>query len=77
MAPEAWVDTLLRLPGVRLANMAPRILIASAFLPEASPSDPADRIIAATCRAYGFALITRDAKLLALAADGHLDTIAC
>ena len=48
--PEVWFDALLSLPGIRLAQLSPAVLIASALLPGAAPRDPADRIIAATSR---------------------------
>jgi PIN domain nuclease of toxin-antitoxin system len=77
MAPDSWFEALLALPGVRLAPMPPRTLMASAFLPGSPPSDPADRIIAATARAENLLLLTRDRKLLSYAADGHLRGLAC
>ena len=75
--PEAWFEALLRLPGIRLAPMPPAILIASAFLPGLPPRDPADRIIAATARGQGQAVITRNGELTRYAAAGHLDVIGC
>ena len=64
-------------PGVRLAAMPPELLLASSFLPGAPPSDPTDRILAATAREYGYTLMTRDTALLAYAEEGHLHAIAC
>ena len=75
--PEAWFDELLQLPGVRLAPMPPSILIASNFRPGSPPRDPADRIIAATSRAYGYVVITRDGELSDYAEAGHIELIAC
>jgi PIN domain nuclease of toxin-antitoxin system len=75
--PEVWFDTLLSLPGVRLAAMSPSVLIASGLLPGDAPKDPADRIIAATGRAFGYTIITRDGELVPYAAAGHVDVIAC
>lgn len=77
MAPDSWFEAFLALPGVRLAPMPPRTLMASAFLPGSPPSDPADRIIAATARAENLVLITRDRKLLSYSADGHVRGLAC
>src|SRR5690242_5337363 len=37
LTPQTWFETLLGLPGVRLAEMPPKILIASATLPGAPP----------------------------------------
>ena len=65
------------LPGVQLAAMPPELLLASSFLPGTPPSDPVDRILAATAREYGYTLMTRDRTLLAYAEEGHLHAIAC
>jgi PIN domain nuclease of toxin-antitoxin system len=57
--------------------MSTDILIASSFLPGAPPNDPADRIIAATAREHGYALVTRDRALLDYAEQGHIQSIVC
>lgn len=77
MSVLTWFDRFLGLPGVTLAAMPPKVLIESAFLPSGAPVDPADRILAATAREFGHALVTRDRRLLAFAAAGHLAAIAC
>jgi PIN domain nuclease of toxin-antitoxin system len=77
MSPQRWFERLLEAPGVRLADMSPDILIASSFLPGAPPRDPADRILAATAREYGYCLMTRDTPLLTYARQGHLQALAC
>ena len=46
-------------------------------VPGTPPADPADRIIAATAREYGFTVVTRDAKLLSYAGEGHLKALPC
>lgn len=75
--PEDWFRALLEVPGVMLAELSPKILVASSFLPGEPPRDPTDRIIAATARALRLQLITRDRLLLAYAAEGHLQALAC
>src|SRR5262249_47276558 len=45
--PERWFSNLFEVPGVRLAEMSPDLLIASSYLPGKPPKDPTDRIIAA------------------------------
>ena len=77
LSPEAWFDALLALPGVRLAGMPPKVLIASAFLPGTPPKDPADRIVAATGRTYGYVILTRDGELIPYGQAGHIDVVAC
>ena len=77
LSPEVWFERLLALPGVRLAELTPKILLASTALPGPPPADPADRILAATARVRGHAVITRDKKLLDYAREGHIRAIAC
>jgi PIN domain nuclease of toxin-antitoxin system len=77
MSPEAWFEALLAVPGIMLADISVKILIASSFLPGTPPRDPADRIIAATAREHGYQLVTRDGLLLDYAAEGHIQALAC
>jgi PIN domain nuclease of toxin-antitoxin system len=75
--PQLWFRQLLDVLNFRLADMSPELLIASSFLPGTPPRDPADRIMAATAREYGYVLITRDQPLLEYAARGHIRALAC
>lgn len=75
--PERWFQRLLAIPGVRLADLSPDILIASSFLPGEPPRDPADRILLATAREFGATLVTRDRMLLRYGEDGQVSTIMC
>ena len=77
ITPERWFERLLELPGVRLADLSPDLLIASSFLPGEPPRDPADRIISATARHYGATLITRDRLLLAYGEQGYIRVEEC
>ena len=77
MSPDRWLERLLSAPGVRLADMSPHVLIASSFLPGVPPRDPADRILAASAREYGYRLMTRDTPLLGYASQGHIQALAC
>jgi PIN domain nuclease of toxin-antitoxin system len=77
MTPQRWFSRLLNVPGMRLADLSPDILIASSFLPGNPPRDPADRILLATARDLGAALITRDRLLLKYGEDGQVSTIPC
>lgn len=77
LSPQAWFDALLGLAGVRLAPMPPQVLMASAGLPGTPPRDPVDRIIAATGRMFGYAVITRDGELRRYAQAGHIELIEC
>lgn len=77
MSPERWFEQLLQAPGLALADMPPQVLIGSSFLPGDAPRDPADRIIAATAREFGYTLVTRDKALLTYADQGHVRAICC
>ncbi len=75
--PQGWFDHILQAPGVHLARISTSILISSSFLPGKPPNDPADRIFAATARANGWRLVTRDRLLLDYARAGHIDALPC
>ncbi len=75
--PERWFAHLVGVPGTALADLTAGILLQSSFLPGRLNDDPADRIIAATAREYGFTVMTRDRALLDYAAQGHLSVLAC
>ena len=72
-----WMDTMRRAPGLVLTDMPGSVLIDSSFLPGAPPNDPADRIMLATARHYGYRLVTRDRKILDYARAGHAAWLAC
>jgi PIN domain nuclease of toxin-antitoxin system len=75
--PERWFASLFEIPGVKLAEMSPDLLIASSYLPGQPPRDPFDRIIAATARELGATLITRDRALLDYGEQGHVSVVGC
>jgi PIN domain nuclease of toxin-antitoxin system len=75
--PERWFANLFDVPGVRLAELSPDLLIASSFLPGKPPKDPTDRIIAATARELGATLVTRDRALLDYGKQGHVAVVEC
>jgi PIN domain nuclease of toxin-antitoxin system len=77
ISPQVWFDTLVAMPGVRLAELTPEVLLGSTALPGTPPSDPADRMVAATARLNGYRVITRDRKLLAYARQGHMLATSC
>lgn len=71
-----WFDTLISL-GVDVTEISTGLLIASTELRAPELRDPADRIIAATARAFNYRLMTRDCPLLAFAASGQMSAIVC
>ena len=77
LAPEVWFHRFCSLPGVGLADMPPAVLMASYALPGSPPADPVDRILAATARAFGYTLVTRDRRLLDYGGHGHMRVMEC
>ncbi|RJF78834.1 type II toxin-antitoxin system VapC family toxin [Rhodopseudomonas palustris] len=77
MSPLLWFERVMARSSLHLAELTPAVLVASSFLPSFPHRDPADRIIAATAREYGYRLITRDRSLLAYAREGHIQALAC
>ncbi len=75
--PQLWFRRLVDAPSLRLAEMSTDLLITSSFLPGTPPRDPADRIIAATVREFGYRLMTRDRLLLDYAEQGHIQALIC
>jgi PIN domain nuclease of toxin-antitoxin system len=76
-SPQRWFEMLMDTEGTKLADMPPKVLMDSSFLPGDLHADPADRIIAATAREYGFTVMTRDRALLDYAKAGHLSAAEC
>ncbi|MEC9433241.1 MAG: type II toxin-antitoxin system VapC family toxin [Pseudomonadota bacterium] len=77
MAPAAIFRAILDLPGVRMAEMPPEVLLDSSTLPGAPPNDPADRIVIATARAQGLRVMTRDRRILSYADAGFVQAVPC
>ena len=75
-APRWW-SLLVGLPQIAVTDMPPQLLLDSSFLPGELHRDPADRIIAATAREYGFTVMTRDRALLDYGMQGHLSVQEC
>jgi PIN domain nuclease of toxin-antitoxin system len=60
---ENWLTELVRRSGVVVKDITPAVAALATQFPHEFPPDPADRLIAATARADGLALVTRDAGL--------------
>ena len=72
---RTWVGRALAFPGVRLKGLSPSIAIESTRLPGPLHRDPADRILIATARLLGAALVTCDERILAYAKKGHVKAV--
>lgn len=59
------VDSSVRLltEGVAIMALTPEIAALATQFPDDYPADPVDRLIGATARAEGLALVTRDVKI--------------
>jgi PIN domain nuclease of toxin-antitoxin system len=75
-APRWW-SLLIGLPQIAVVDMPPQLLLDSSLLPGQLHRDPADRIIVATAREYGFTVMTRDRALLDYGKQGHLSVLEC
>lgn len=71
---EKWSRSLLKMRGVQPVALEPETAIAAGSL-RGLHGDPADRIIIATARRLGCPVVTGDRKILAYAADGHVQAI--
>ena len=75
--PAIWLDRVLAQSRIRLTPLTARQAVASSLLPGDLHDDPADRLLVASARDLRATLVTRDARLLAYAAQGHLEVLAC
>ena len=76
-SPDIWFERFCERPEMALAEMLPSVLVASTILPGMPPSDPVDRILAATAREFGYTLVTRDKHLLEYGTKGHIKVTGC
>jgi PIN domain nuclease of toxin-antitoxin system len=72
---RTWVGRLLRFRGVQFRALSPSIAIESTRLPGTLHRDPADRMLVATARLTGAALVTCDEHLIAYAKHGHVRVV--
>jgi PIN domain nuclease of toxin-antitoxin system len=60
---ETFLKTILQRPRLIVIDLNPEIAALAFQFPSDFPADPADRIIAATARAHGLPLVTKDRRL--------------
>ncbi len=75
--PITWFMQFIAAPAIHLATLTPEVAIAASHLPEPLHGDPADRLIVATARHLGVPVVTRDSKIIAYGAAGHLSVVVC
>jgi PIN domain nuclease of toxin-antitoxin system len=73
--PLDWIGAALSATGVRLVPIDPAIAVDAGRLPGKIHGDPADRILIATARCLSCPMLTTDQKILAYAAQGHLQAV--
>ena len=59
-----WLDKATAPPPARRRGISPAIAAEPASLPDSFHRDPADRILVATARILGAALLTRDRRIV-------------
>ncbi len=60
---EASIESLVEATGVTLREITPAIAALATQFPSDFPTDPADRLIAATAREAGLTLVTKDERI--------------
>jgi PIN domain nuclease of toxin-antitoxin system len=77
ISPQRWYRRLFDVLNFSQTELTADILLNSSYLPGRPPRDPADRILAATAREFGYRLVTRDRPLLEYAGQGHIHALPC
>jgi PIN domain nuclease of toxin-antitoxin system len=72
----SWRQQVVSQPGIIELPIDGEVAIEAVQLPGNLHPDPADRLLAATARIHGCCLATRDQRLLAYGAAGHLTVAA-
>lgn len=62
---EASIREIVERAAVSVLELTPEIAGLAMVFPESYPKDPGDRLIGATARVHGIALITQDEKIIA------------
>jgi PIN domain nuclease of toxin-antitoxin system len=75
--PQSWFSTLLSKPIIKEAPLTHAAAIDSSFLPGRFHGDPADRLLVATARGLGIAILTRDRRILSYAKAGQVRAVRC
>jgi PIN domain nuclease of toxin-antitoxin system len=60
---DNWLTLALSYPNIELLHLTPQIVVEATQLPQPFHRDPADQLIVATARIYGYPLMTLDGKI--------------
>lgn len=63
VSTEAFLKDIVRRPSLSVLELTPEVAALAFQFPPDFPGDPADRIIAATARAHGLPLVTKDQRM--------------
>lgn len=77
MPIATWFRQAVEKMEARMPQLTIDLLADSCALPGDPPSDPADRIIIATARESGLAIVTRDSAILSYSRAGHVQSLVC
>ncbi len=75
--PLKWFEEFITTSAAEVVPLTVSILIASSYLPGEIHGDPADRILVATAREHGLAIVTRDKAILDYGRHGNVAVIEC
>lgn len=75
--PKTWIAKVMARSVIREASLTAEIAVDASYLPGDMHGDPADRLLVATARHLGVPLVTRDAKIIAYAAQGFVRVLPC
>ncbi len=75
--PKAWFARVMTGPAIYEAALTPWIAVDASHLPGNVHGGPADRLLIATARHLGVPIVTRDAKIVAYAGQGHVQAVPC
>ena len=75
--PAAWFANLMSGPAIKAAEFTWQIAIEASRLPGTLHGDPADKLLVATARHMNVPIVTRDGKIQAYAAAGHVAVVRC
>ena len=75
ISPAELAHSLERDERFRIVPVDSAIAVDAGMLPQSIHGDPSDRLIIAASRLQAYPLLTSDAKILAYAAQGHVQAI--
>ena len=62
--PQTAVERIVQAVRAGVHEITPEVAVLAQYFPDDFPHDPMDRLIAATARAWGISLVTKDERLI-------------